>query len=214
MTEPTHRTPYCLDEASIAALVDGNAFDGRDVALAHVSECSFCRYRVAAIASVTRDPAIEKEIELLEAGSRHKRPAVIRRSLTVTGLAAAAIAIILLNPARSLRERSTSESREVTRETAITTAESPRILSPSGRVAEASELRWTSVPEADTYRVRIWNHDGDVIWTTETRDTVVAIPSTVQRGISYLWEVDARTGWDRWTSSEFIEFTLGSAPGR
>jgi len=64
------------------------------------------------------------------------------------------------------------------------------------------------------YRVRVWNQSGDVIWSGETRDTVVAIPSQVQRGVSYLWEVNARTGWDRWTSSEFVEFKIGSSESR
>ena len=206
--EIAQRTPDCLDDASIAAVVEGRAFDWRDIALAHVSECAFCRYRVAAVARVAQHPEIKKEIETLEP-ERHSvaSPRVGWRFFATAGLAAAAAAVILIDPAGKLRERFTP-SGEVHREAAITTTESPRIISPSGK-GSADRLRWTSVPEADMYRVRIWNQNGDVVWSSETRDTVIAIPSAVQRGVSYLWEVNARTGWDRWTSSEFVEFTIG-----
>ena len=201
-------TPDCLDDASIAAVVEGRAFDGRDKALSHVSECAFCRYRVAAVARVAQDPAIKKEIETLEP-ERHSvlSPRVGWRFFATAGLAAAAAAAILIEPEGTLRERFAPRG-EVHREAAITTTESPRIISPTGRSA-ARVLQWTSVPEADMYRVRIWNQSGDVIWSSETRDTAIAIPSAVERGVSYLWEVNARTGWDRWTSSEFVEFTIG-----
>jgi len=211
--EIAQRTPDCLDDASIAAVVEGRVFEGREKALSHVSQCAFCRYRVAALARVAQDPAVKKEIDLLEP-QRHPAmsPRVGWKFFATAGLAAAAAAVILIEPAGTLRERF-SPRTEVHREAAITTTESPRIISPSGTGA-ADVLRWTSVPEADMYRVRIWNQSGDVIWSGETRDTVVAIPSQIQRGVSYLWEVNARTGWDRWTSSEFVEFKIGSSESR
>lgn len=211
--EIAQRTPDCLDDASIAAVVEGRAFDGRDKALAHVSECAFCRYRVAAIARVAMHPEIKKEIETLEP-ARHSitNPRVGWKFFATAGLAAAAAVAILIEPTGTLRERFTP-SGEVHREAAITTTESPRIVSPTGTTA-ARVLQWTSVPEADMYRVRIWSQNGDVIWSSETRDTVVAIPTAVQPGVSYLWEVNARTGWDRWTSSEFVEFTIGTSKSR
>lgn len=211
--EIAQRTPDCLDDASIAAVVEGRLFDGRDKALSHVSECAYCRYRVAAVARVAQDPAVKKEIETLEPG-RHSTasPRVGWKFFTTAGLAAAAAAALLIEPTGTLRERF-APSGELHREAAITTTESPRIISPSGASA-TDVLRWSRVPEADMYRVRIWNQNGDVIWSGETRDTVVAIPSAVQRGVTYLWEVNARTGWDRWTSSEFVEFTIGPSQSR
>jgi hypothetical protein len=212
--EIAQRTPDCLDEATIAAVVEGRVFDGRQKALAHVSECAYCRYRVAAVARVAQDPAVKKEIDTLEP-ERHSTmsPRLGWKFFATAGLAAAAAAVVLIEPTGTLRGRFTSRGDEVHREAAITTTESPRIISPSG-TSTVSTLRWTGVPEADMYRVRIWNQNGDVVWSGETRDTVIAIPSAVERGVSYLWEVNARTGWDRWTSSEFVEFTIGSSPSR
>ena len=66
------------------------------------------------------------------------------------------------------------------------------------------------VPRADMYRVTVWDRSGTVVWDGETRDTVLPLPpalTRVDRG-AWLWVVDARTGWDRWVSSELHEFTI------
>lgn len=213
--EIARRTPDCLDDAAIAALVEGRAFDERQRAVRHAGECAYCRYRVAALARVSADPAVKKEIEALESDRRSVRsPRIGWKFIATTGLAAAAVLAILVEPTGTLRDRFIPRGDNVHRESAITTADAPRIISPSGTAREADVLRWTSVAGADMYRVRIWNQSGDVIWSTETRDTLASVPAAVERGVSYLWEVNARTGWDRWTSSEFVEFTIGASPNR
>jgi hypothetical protein len=53
--------------------------------------------------------------------------------------------------------------------------------------------------------------EGRVIYEAELPDTAAPLPDSVSLvpGRQYLWKVDARTGWDRWTSSPLLRFTLG-----
>jgi hypothetical protein len=57
---------------------------------------------------------------------------------------------------------------------------------------------------------------GEVAWSGETRDTVLALPAALARsGQEYLlWDVKARTGWDRWVMSDLVEITLRPTGGR
>ncbi len=61
----------------------------------------------------------------------------------------------------------------------------------------------------------VFDATGGVVYATELADTVVAFPDSVALipGDSYLWKVDARTGFDRWAASELAEFSI-AAPRR
>jgi hypothetical protein len=54
-----------------------------------------------------------------------------------------------------------------------------------------------------------------VAWDGEARDTVLPLPPPLARPEAgdCLWVVDARTGWDRWVSSELHELTVRSERG-
>lgn len=212
MGSTSERTPQCLSDDSIAALVDERQFVGRAEAIAHIGTCMSCRHRLAAIVRVTNDASVRLEMDALDAPRLAANSSRVGwRFFTVSGLAAAAVALVMMQPARELISRSRADIR---RESGITATDSPRILSPSGSSTKSDALRWTAVSEADVYRVRIWNTNGDVIWSTETRDTVIALPPILQPGSQYLWEVSARTGWNRWTSSDFVEFQIQASPSR
>ncbi len=192
-----------LDDDRISAMVDGR---GDPDALAHVIDCVDCRRRIAAVSQIVEDPQVASEIDALGSVTG-RRPWIRKPSFAFAGLAAAAAAtIVLLNPSRSIVSTKESDSA-VHREAAITTAAAPRVLS-QGRITTDS-LRWTSVSKADLYRLRIWDRAGNVLWTTETRDTVLAIPpQLINKNGLYLLDVKARTGWDRWVSSSFAEFEI------
>lgn len=201
----------CLDADAIAALADGVASNVDHDAMAHVAVCAHCRARLAAVARLTEDATVRSEIHALRPPRRLTLQRWSRRQLTVSGglAAAAAAAIVLLGPVRSgVSTDPTRTSVESHREVAITATTAPGIVSPIDIADLSDSLRWTSVPQADLYRVRIWNSEGTVVWTTDTRGTTVALPQVLQSGIPYLWEVSARTGWDRWVSSDFVEFTM------
>ncbi len=197
-----------LDADVIAAIVDGMDRDSHREAIAHVSGCSECRARLAAVANLLDDPLVAVEIKNLDAQATRRRAAAYWTA-GATLAAAAAITIIFVGPNKlNRRADEPVASSETRREATVTTTAPPRILSPSA-IGTNDSLRWTSVPGADLYRVQVWDREGNVKVSQDTRDTVLALPSQITRaGGSYLWEVKARTGWDRWVSSDFLEMNV------
>lgn len=204
----------CLDELDIAALLDGADPDRDRPLVEHVVACAACRAQLAGTMRVLHDPMVASHVERLEAGARR----MPRRfgSAVVGGLAAAALATVLLVPWLMGPDRPFPEGgeTEVYRERTITTTAAPRILGPLGDASASDSLMWTSVPRADLYRVSVWGRDGSLAWEGQTRDTVVALPPALSAGgeRSLLWDVKARTGWDRWVSSDLAELTI-TEPG-
>jgi hypothetical protein len=62
----------------------------------------------------------------------------------------------------------------------------------------------------------LFHADGRVLYLLELPDTAAALPDSIGLipGSSYLWMVEARTGWDRWSSSRLFQFAVSrdSAP--
>jgi len=195
-------TPDCLSDDMIAALADGSlAPDVRASILPHVASCPRCRLAVASVARALADPAVARELSASSNGRRWYRIAV--------PLAAAAVLLLLLSSPgddRSPVHRGPPPPPPAT---------TPIPRSPVGAVAAVNALRWSPVAGADRYRVTVFDATGGVVYATELADTVVAFPDSVALipGDSYLWKVDARTGFDRWAASELAEFSI-AAPRR
>jgi hypothetical protein len=85
-------------------------------------------------------------------------------------------------------------------------------VAPVGTVANAVALRWTAVAGANRYRITLFDAAGRVLYETRATDTVVALPDsiTLMPGRPYLWIVEARVGWDRWSTSELVRFSIAS----
>ncbi|HUF25538.1 MAG TPA: hypothetical protein VMM18_01055 [Gemmatimonadaceae bacterium] len=211
-SEQPPETP-CLDEVDIARLIDGSSAEPDGAVLRHLASCAQCRAQLAASARVLEDPLVAAEVQRLAP------PRMTRRSrfTLVGGLAAATIAGILLWPDAGLEhEGVVAFDSAAYRERTLTTTAAPRILGPVGAATMADSLRWSSVPGADLYRITFWRSDGTVAWAGEARDTVLPLPNNLTGAGSdvLLWEVKARTGWDRWVSSDLVEFTADRAAGR
>jgi hypothetical protein len=84
----------------------------------------------------------------------------------------------------------------------------PRPIAPVDTVAGVAAFTWSSVPQADRYRVRLFDADGTVIWERETAETVATLPSVVglRAQLRYYWKVEAHSGFDRWAASDLVEF--------
>lgn len=190
--------PECLDDDTIAALAEGSLdVEARSIAIAHAASCAQCRRAVSSVARALVDPAVSREVRAIA------RPRL--RLLTVaSGIAAAAIVAFVALPWRTVDESSTH------RAPTITAAASPVPVAPVGVVAEARALRWTGGGGADRYRVTLFDATGGVVYETQTADTVVALPGSVslERGRGYFWKVEARTGWNRWSASELVDFSV------
>lgn len=193
-----------VSDDTIALLADGETSKVTAEEIVHVANCAECRSRLSTLAETLEDDSVKSELLALEPMVSQRRSS--RTILPYAGglAAAAAAAIVLLGP---MRTRSTEP---IHRETAITTTAAPRILSPARLSLPADSLRWTSLPQADLYRVRVWDTEGTVVSTVDTRDTTIAVPSEIRAGVQYMWEIKARTGWDRWVSSDLVELTLRS----
>lgn len=197
-------TPHCLEAETVGALADGTlGADARAHALAHLATCAFCRQAVASVAAALADGPITHEIAVAEG-----RVGWRRRLLIAMPIAAAALLVVMLG-----RNTSDQPGSPVLRDSVVTdtTALAPAPIAPRGSVLRVNRFVWSSVPRVQRYRLRLYNEEGDVLWTTETADTVVTMPDSIDLlpRATYLWKVEAQTEWQRWAASDLVEFRLG-----
>jgi hypothetical protein len=195
-------TAECLDDDIIAGLADGTLDPAlRATVLPHLAACRRCRTTLASVTRALAEPAVARGISAAERGPR-------RLYRVALPLAAAAVVLLLLwAPGRENVGPGHRGDEPV-----VTT---PVPVSPVGTVAAASVLVWTRVPGADGYRVTLFDAAGRVAYETRATDTAAALPDSLVlvAGRPYLWKVEARTGFDRWVTSELVEFSLaGHAP--
>jgi anti-sigma factor RsiW len=187
----TERVDRHLGVDETAAYVDGGVTAAERARMnAHLAGCADCRAEVADVVGIVRS-----------AGTSRTR---VNR-VWIPAAAAAVLALMWVAP-RALRQQAAPQHREE----AVTMTVAPRPLIPVGSVDTVSGLVWAAVPSANSYRVRVFNAEGTLMWEGETADTVAAIPDSISlaRERSYYWRVEAQTGFDRWAASELTEFRL------
>jgi hypothetical protein len=192
----------CLDEDTVGALAEGTLdLAARSAALSHLASCARCRAAVASVARALADPDVVREVAALEAAFRPRW-----RRFALPAAAAAAILFVFLGPLDVLRR----ERSDVHRAPTITNGSLPNALTPQGAVADVHELRWRPVEGADRYRVTVFDADGRVIYEVEPAAPVAPLPDSLvlAPGRRYLWKVEARVGFDRWVSSDLVEFSF------
>jgi hypothetical protein len=205
----------CLDEVDLAGLVDAPDPATQRDSIAHLAGCEACRTRLAAVVQLLVDGAVAAEVARLEQPTSPRRLRLLPAG-ALAGAAAAALAAVMLWPeAGRMPVSESARDVDALRERTVTATVAPRIIAPDPTAGAEDSMRWTSVPRADLYRITVWDRGGTVVWEGQTRDTVLALPATLPRGDgeTYLWVVDARTGWDRWVSSELHEFTIRTDRG-
>jgi len=196
--------PDCLDEETLAAVVDGTLDPlQRTAATAHLSTCARCRSAVAGVSRIMSDHSVAAEAAALD------RRGPVRHWRLPLGLAAAAALVLLLAWPGQVEDGGVAH-----RDPTITAAPAPVPAAPLGVVADVRLLQWTSVTGADRYRVAVFDASGRVRYEAELADTTVALPDSVAlvSGQPYLWKVEARIGWDRWAASELVEFRVARPP--
>jgi anti-sigma factor ChrR (cupin superfamily) len=198
---PDPPTPECPDDDAIAALAEGTLeASARAGALPHLAACPRCRGAVASVARALADSSVASEIKAVEGGRRRR----FYRVALIALPAAAALALLLARP------RTLDEEASIHRAPTITAAPAPSPAAPVAMVSDARAFRWSAVPSADRYRLTLFDTEGRVRYETEVVGTAAALPDTVVLvpGARYLWKVEARTGFDRWSSSELVEFSI------
>ncbi len=181
-----------LESGEIAAYLD-NALAPADRARleAHAAACDECR------------------AELVETSGLLRTLPRRRRWYVPAGtVAAAAAAVFLVVWTGSVK---VPPGPPGFREPALTTSVAPVGIAPHGVTGTAARLVWTGVPHADRYRLILFDATGSVVWETQTTQTSVLLPDSIRLlpGASYLWKVEAQTGWNRWVASDLVEFSLG-----
>ena len=141
----------------------------------------------------------------------HNRPGTIPRrrrwSWLAPAVAAAAVILFIVATSKGIQQFAPDTGHRGEQGTAPV---APVPVAPAGPVATVDTLLWSSVPHTNRYRVRLFDADGAMIWQTQTRDTAVALPTSVRLnpGIPYYWRAEARVGVERWVESTLREFTL------
>ncbi len=131
-----------------------------------------------------------------------------------TGLAAAAALLLVLVLPRAVNPPGAPPEHRAP-SVGDTPAElTPLPLSPVGEVERVSALVWSHVDGANRYRATLLDENGNVVWESETPDTVATIPPdrSLTGGVTYFWKVDARFGFGRWLESGVAEFRLLPTP--
>jgi hypothetical protein len=204
--QPGPAGPDCLDEETIAAIVDGTMdLTARSAATRHLASCARCRGAVASVVRGLADAAVAREITAIDSGRRRRFTRFV-----LPAVAAAALVVLVVRP------RGADDDRSGHRAPTITAAAAPVPLAPVAAVADARVLRWSTVAGADRYHVTLFDAGGRLVYEAQLADTAATLPDSVTlvAGQSYLWSVEARIGWDRWSSSALTEFSLVPVPRR
>jgi len=208
-------TSGCLDEMTVATVVEhGVRVEEQPQLIAHLAVCAQCREQIASVAELLREASVASEIDRISV--RTMAPAV--RGWRVAGagaLMALAASVVFMvkapgNNVAAPRPAVANTEAEPHREQSMTTTTAPAVIAPMGAIAVADTFRWSSVPRADRYRLTVFDREGRAVWEVEGSDTMAVRPDSIagQRGATYLWKVEARTGWDRWVASELVEFSV------
>jgi hypothetical protein len=193
-------TSDCLEEDAVAGFVEGRLTpEQRAPVITHLLICARCRSTVAATGRLLAEEAVTKAI----AGGAAPRWKHWSLSL---GLAAAAAIVLLVWP----RGAAVVEPVPGLRDSVIAGAPSPIAIAPRGSASGTDRFVWSSVPEVDRYRLRLYNEAGALVWTAEGPDTAVSLPDSVRLSTpaTYFWKVEAQTEWQRWAGSDLVEFRL------
>ncbi len=190
----------CLDEMALASFADGSASAERDAHIAHVASCGHCRSQLAALLQLLSDPAIAAAVEPDKSRRSTAARSILARAVSVAA-AAALLLLVIPRGAEFLRDH---------RGPTITAGAIPTPMSPVGDVGPTRSLQWSAVSGADRYRVTLFDATGNVLLEKQITDTVLALADSISivPGRSYLWKVEARTGYDRWAASELTEFRV------
>lgn len=98
----------------------------------------------------------------------------------------------------------------VTRAQAGTTdPTAPKPVSPMGKmlISDRPTLKWSTVDQAESYRVRVFDEQGNALFDQMTDKTSLTLPKSLARGGVYKWQVGVRfSEVDKWADSRAVKF--------
>ena len=197
------------DRALIERYVAGRLGEAETEAFeSHYLTCERCQNELR-LAVAIREVLPEVREAGLHAPAESEVSVISRRFRVRTAAAMAAAAVLagllLLRPSTQ-----DEGSAPVHRDEATGVEVAPSLRAPGGVVAAVESFQWSQVPAADLYRITVYDAEGAVVWEAETRDTLITPPDSAEfePDARYIWTVAARVGFDRWLSSELVDFTI------
>ena len=181
----TTMTDQHLPVATIAAYVDDTLDDCMRVAAdRHLAICADCRAELAEVSDL---------VVGVPTARRSRTWSVAGGVLAAAGL----IGVLFLMPAQ------TSGPAATTERTSAPSGSTLEIVQPAASgpfvASQNAAIVWRAVEPRATYRVTVIDTTGATRWTTETSDTVAALPASVrlEAGARYFLYVDAlrADGW-------------------
>lgn len=209
----------CLSAVQLANYQDGELGDGeRNLIERHLADCDHCLGQVAAISRSEADtaPASVPAALVAQAGSlvtpprsENLRWAPVWAAVAVLILAVGTVTLHLGVGLTSAPQQHAPQTRYTSRD-----ALEPRLLSPAeGSVIRPLEqvFRWTEVPGALFYDVRLVSLEGDLLLRERVEDTRWLLPEALklEPGEEYFIRVDAYLSDAKFLSSEHIVFQVG-----
>jgi hypothetical protein len=86
------------------------------------------------------------------------------------------------------------------------------VISPVGEVTALRELRWKAVAGIDSYDVKIYTKDGELVWEGSTTDTKIVLPDSINeiliQRLNYFWQVEAVTDKGEFMKSQIVRFSI------
>ena len=218
------RTPTCPDEHLVSGFAEGSLGNAYHAQVAgHVADCAACASLVGELARHLQDSTSEVVPELTLARARRLGgDGLSGRMPFVPQLAAAAIAVVCIStlfhfmrvdsPAAPPEDLGTDRT---TRNIAAVGA-ALQLLSPAaGATLEpgALDVRWTGVPAASYYDVRIVTDAGEIVSEQRVSSTGWRPGNSVelQPGADYYVRVEAYVAGARSVRSEHVPFRSSSA---
>jgi hypothetical protein len=199
--ERRNQTSECPDELVIADFVEGRLTSAaRAPVVAHLVTCARCRSVVVATGRLVADEAVTSEMP------RDEERRWQRWSLPVGLAAAAALLLVLVWP----RSTEYTDPTPGLRDSPPATSIAPVAIAPQASVSRVDRFVWSSVPRVERYRLRLYDDEGKLMWSTATGDTVMRLPTSVSLSGDgrYSWKVEAETESGRWTGSDLVDFHL------
>lgn len=203
----------CPDELTIASYWDCGLTPSERAALdEHLAGCPSCFAHLGALARLEREPAeAVPEALLRSAGASARSGALSLRTGALAALAASLLAIVGLMLWLPEQARGPADLRSP-----IAVSTTPRLLHPAdgGLLGAGESLRWSAVPGALFYRVRLATDSGEPLWEGETGGTELRVPATVELlpGRLYFVWVRAHRDDGKTIKSEAVAFRARAAP--
>ena len=221
------RGPLCPDVGLLAAFTDGGLTDAERADFrAHLADCDHCLRAISSLMSSEAAHTLETVSPELQARAGELRRAPGRTGRAARwGLAAAAVlvasvSLVLLRSAPDLSspptespatESPAAESPAPEERFQGLTSGAPRLLLPeSGATlqSEGARFRWTEVPGAVSYAMRVVSLDGDVLFEQTVFETEADLPTSVRLrpGDTYFVRVSALLSGGKRLDSEHLRF--------